>query len=63
MLPFDPLQITETGFSVPAGTTDRFASLYTPLDGNAMDLNSMIIQHSVFIGFLASEVEGLILLR
>ena len=36
---FAPLGMTQTGFSVPAGTGDRFAALYTPLAGNAMDLN------------------------
>lgn len=35
-----PLGMTETGFSVPAGAGDRFASLYTPLAGDAMALNS-----------------------
>lgn len=34
-----PLGMDETAFSVPPGTGDRFASLYTPLEGNAMDLN------------------------
>lgn len=37
---FGPLGMTQTGFSVPAGTGDRFASLYTPLEGDAMDLNA-----------------------
>ncbi len=37
---FKPLSMTETGFSVPAGAGNRFASLYTPLDGDAMALNS-----------------------
>lgn len=37
---FAPLGMTETAFSVPAGTGDRFASLYTPLAGDAMALNS-----------------------
>lgn len=37
---FAPLGMSETGFSVPAGTGDRFASLYTPLAGNAMALNA-----------------------
>lgn len=36
----DPLGMSETRFSVPEGAMDRFASLYTPLSGNAMDLNS-----------------------
>ena len=35
-----PLEMRETGFSVPAGAGDRFASLYTPLAGDAMALNS-----------------------
>ncbi|GAA6164650.1 serine hydrolase domain-containing protein [Pelagimonas sp. KU-00592-HH] len=37
---FAPLGMVETGFSVPKGTEARFASLYTPLAGSAMDLNS-----------------------
>ncbi|MEJ6709175.1 MAG: serine hydrolase domain-containing protein [Amylibacter sp.] len=37
----DPLGMSETRFSVPEGALDRFASLYTPLSGNAMDLNSV----------------------
>ncbi len=36
---FEPLQMRETGFSVPVGAGDRFASLYTPLEGDAMALN------------------------
>lgn len=36
---FEPLEMAETGFSVPAGTMDRFASLYTPLEGDAMAIN------------------------
>lgn len=35
-----PLGMRETAFSVPAGTGDRFASLYTPLAGDAMALNA-----------------------
>lgn len=35
-----PLGMTQTAFAVPEGTGDRFASLYTPLAGNAMDLNA-----------------------
>ncbi|WP_298848276.1 serine hydrolase [uncultured Ruegeria sp.] len=35
-----PLGMTETGFSIPIGAGDRFASLYTPLAGDAMALNS-----------------------
>ncbi|WP_171231636.1 serine hydrolase [Ruegeria sp. HKCCA4812] len=35
-----PLEMRETGFSVPDGAGDRFASLYTPLAGDAMALNS-----------------------
>ncbi|TMV13447.1 serine hydrolase domain-containing protein [Arenibacterium halophilum] len=37
---FDPLGMGETAFRVPEGTGDRFASLYTPLAGNAMALNA-----------------------
>jgi CubicO group peptidase (beta-lactamase class C family) len=37
---FAPLGMTETAFAVPTGTGDRFASLYTPLEGDAMALNS-----------------------
>ncbi|MDX2483762.1 MAG: serine hydrolase domain-containing protein [Pseudodonghicola sp.] len=37
---FAPLGMTQTAFSVPEGTGDRFASLYTPLAGDAMALNS-----------------------
>ena len=37
---FEPLGMTETGFSVPIGAGDRFASLYTPLAGDAMALTS-----------------------
>lgn len=37
---FAPLGMGETGFTVPAGAVDRFAALYTPLAGNAMDLNA-----------------------
>lgn len=36
---FAPLGMTETAFSVPNGAGDRFASLYTPLAGDAMALN------------------------
>ncbi|MCV6583922.1 MAG: beta-lactamase family protein [Marinibacterium sp.] len=35
---FDPLGMTETGFSVPQGTQDRFAALYSPHDGDTMTL-------------------------
>ncbi|WP_406644498.1 serine hydrolase [Aliisedimentitalea scapharcae] len=35
-----PLGMTQTGFQVPKGAGDRFASLYTPLAGDAMALNS-----------------------
>ncbi|WP_299145348.1 serine hydrolase [uncultured Tateyamaria sp.] len=35
---FDPLGMTETGFSVPAHARGRFAALYTPLAGDAMAL-------------------------
>lgn len=34
-----PLGMTQTAFSVPQAARDRFAALYTPLEGNAMDLN------------------------
>lgn len=37
---FGPLGMTDTAFSVPEGTGDRFASLYTPLAGDAMALNA-----------------------
>lgn len=37
---FEPLNMTETGFRVPDGAGDRFASLYTPLEGDAMALNT-----------------------
>ncbi len=37
---FEPLGMTKTGFSVPHGASSRFASLYTPLAGDAMALNS-----------------------
>jgi CubicO group peptidase (beta-lactamase class C family) len=37
---FQPLKMTQTAFSVPVDATDKFAALYTPLAGNAMDLNS-----------------------
>ncbi|WP_245815189.1 serine hydrolase domain-containing protein [Shimia gijangensis] len=36
---FEPLGMTETSFSVPMQARDRFASLYTPLAGDAMALN------------------------
>ncbi|WP_299554443.1 serine hydrolase [uncultured Tateyamaria sp.] len=36
----DPLGMEDTGFSVPDDTLGRFASLYTPLAGDAMDLNT-----------------------
>lgn len=37
---FDPLEMAETGFRVPQGGASRFASLYSPLEGNAMALNA-----------------------
>lgn len=37
---FTPLGMTETGFRVPRGAGNRFSSLYTPLSGDAMALNS-----------------------
>ena len=36
----EPLGMRETGFRPPSGAGDRFASLYTPLTGDAMALNS-----------------------
>jgi len=36
---FEPLGMNETAFSVPEQAVDRFASLYTPLAGDAMALN------------------------
>ncbi len=36
---FDPLGMQDTGFSIPDASLDRFAHLYTPLDGNPMGLN------------------------
>ena len=37
---FDPLGMNETAFTVPAHVGDRFASLYTPLEGDGMALNA-----------------------
>lgn len=37
---FGPLGMSETAFGVPQGAADRFAALYTPLAGGAMDLNA-----------------------
>ncbi|OIQ44799.1 MAG: serine hydrolase [Roseobacter sp. MedPE-SW] len=37
---FQPLGMGETGFRVPRQAGNRFASLYTPLTGDAMALNS-----------------------
>ncbi|MGV6850398.1 MAG: serine hydrolase domain-containing protein [Marinibacterium sp.] len=37
---FDPLGMDQTGFRVADGTGDRFAALYTPLEGYAMDLTA-----------------------
>ncbi|MBT3140281.1 serine hydrolase [Phaeobacter gallaeciensis] len=37
---FLPLGMTDTEFSVRNQNINRFASLYTPLEGNAMDLNA-----------------------
>lgn len=34
-----PLNMTETGFTVPDSALARFATLYSPLQGDAMDLN------------------------
>lgn len=36
----DPLGMGDTGFSIRDSALDRFASLYTPLAGDAMDLNA-----------------------
>lgn len=38
---FDPLGMDETRFSVPESARDRFAALYTPLAGGAMNLNDL----------------------
>ncbi len=35
-----PLGMDETRFSVPSGARDRFAALYTPLAGDAMQMNA-----------------------
>ncbi len=40
---FQPLGMEETGFRVPRQAGNRFASLYTPLAGDAMALNSATI--------------------
>lgn len=37
---FDPLGMSETRFAVPPWAVDRFATLYTPLDGDPMNLNA-----------------------
>ena len=37
---FDPLGMTDTGFAVRDDQLARFAALYTPLAGDAMDLNA-----------------------
>lgn len=37
---FAPMGMTETGFSVVSGAGNRFASLYTPLEGEAMALTA-----------------------
>ncbi|MEM7441357.1 MAG: serine hydrolase domain-containing protein [Pseudomonadota bacterium] len=37
---FEPLGMTETGFAVRDDQLDRFASLYTPLPGDALELNA-----------------------
>jgi len=36
---FDPLDMAMTGFQTPEGIGDKFASLYSPLAGDAMALN------------------------
>ena len=38
---FEPLGMAETRFTVLEGAKDRFANLYTPLSGDAMDLNAI----------------------
>lgn len=38
---FDPLGMRDTGFGVTSDQYERFASLYTPLAGDAMDLNAV----------------------
>lgn len=37
---FEPLGMTQTAFQVPPDTGDRFAALYTPLDGNPMSVHA-----------------------
>ncbi len=37
---FDPLGMSETGFTVPSALQSRFAALYTPLAGDSFDLNA-----------------------
>jgi len=37
---FDPLGMKATGFSVPKTAVERFASLYTPLEGNEMAITA-----------------------
>lgn len=37
---FQPLGMTQTAFSAPNDAHDKFAALYTPLAGDAMDLNA-----------------------
>jgi len=37
---FGPLGMSETGFTVPPASQDRFAALYTPLAGDSFDLNA-----------------------
>ena len=38
---FDPLGMNETRFTVPQGAQDRFAALYSPLSGEAFDINAI----------------------
>lgn len=38
---FQPLEMTQTAFSLPKDATDRFAALYTALSGDPMDLNAV----------------------
>lgn len=37
---FEPLGMSTTGFTVPQGVGDQFASLYTPLDGDSFALGA-----------------------
>lgn len=39
---FEPLGMSETAFQVPYSSRDRFAALYTPLEGDGMALNQAV---------------------